>query len=141
MKVPYPTPEEVWRDYVHGEAPREFIARLACSSADACVAAHLDMLPDVYGIVRVGSWGNSFSQPWQLRRPEVAQAMLAYLNAHEETWWDALRAEERAPQVAEEQVITAEADPVSPSVAEQPLENEMSEAEAPDNVMEDEPAA
>jgi hypothetical protein len=103
MHAIYPTPEEVWRDYVHGEEPREFVARLGGSTAEACVAAHLDTLPDVYGIVRARGWHESFSRPWQLRRHEVAMAMLAYLQGREDSWLDALRVEQQVTESSDEE--------------------------------------
>jgi hypothetical protein len=127
----YPTPEEIWTQYTGGETPREFIVRLSASSADAAVDAFLDSLPDVYGIVRLQNWKQSFENPWQLRRNQVREGLLTHLERHHESWWDALRDEDDTPaslppapapseaDVSAVEAATEDAPVVSEEVAEQ----------------------
>lgn len=86
MTHTYPTPEEVWRDFTGEESPRDFVVRLSGETVEACVDAHLDSLPSVFGIMRNADWNSTFRQPWQLRRDQVRHGLLAYLEAHREVW-------------------------------------------------------
>lgn len=103
MTLTYPTPEEIWNDFTGGESPRDFVVRMGGETVEACVDMHLGGIPDAMGIMRNGSWGSSFRQPWQLRRDEVRHGLLAYLEQHRELW--AVQEAEQTPELREDSSV------------------------------------
>lgn len=118
MTFTYPTPEEIWNDFTGGESPRDFVVRMGGETVEDCVEMHLESIPDAMGIMRNGSWRNSFRQPWQLRRDEVRHGLLAYLEQHRELWAveeaeHALEAREGATAPTKEDVPESETFPTA----------------------------
>jgi hypothetical protein len=80
------TSKEYWETYAGGFTPLMFMRLFHCENPAACASAYVSERPALYGIVRRGSWSETFSAETQPTRPEVAAGLAAYLEETEPVW-------------------------------------------------------
>lgn len=80
------TPQDFWKEYVGNLTPSAFLKIAGVYSPYRAVEKHLRKLSTVYGIVRRGTWKETFSQPIQFTFEEVYWGIIAYLKQTESEW-------------------------------------------------------
>ena len=117
------TPQDFWRLYVPDTSPGQFMCQYHSRNPARCVERYVTRLPGMYGVMRQGTWRETFDAPVQCTRDIVKVALIAYLDETRPAWEAALaeqaqreqeeheraarEAEERAAREAEERAAAA----------------------------------
>jgi hypothetical protein len=80
------TLEEFWTNYCPGETVESFAARCEDGDMRRLVAAYVEDLPQLYGIVCCLDWRHTFRGAVQYNRQEVIAGLMGYLELHSELW-------------------------------------------------------
>ena len=117
--------QEFWDIYLGAMTPAEFMAAFDDPEPEHCVAVYVRQRPAFFGIVRRGSWRETFRAERQFNRTEVAAGLTAWLEETREQWEEpaaaarAERAARRAEQEARMAALAAAAPP-PPAAGEDP---------------------
>lgn len=123
-------PSEFWDVYAGGFTPLTFMRLFHCENPAACAAAYVSERPALYGIVRRGSWRETFAASVQHTRLEVSTALAAYLEETQGEWRAELEVLLAADAAAPQAIAPPESDEM-----EAPAEEDASDAqmEMPDS--------
>lgn len=104
--------QEYWDTYLGAMTPAEFMSAFDDPEPEHCVKVYVRQRPAFFGIVRRGSWRETFRAERQHNRAEVAAGLAAWLEETRGEWEEAAAAarEERAARrAAQEARMAAEA--------------------------------
>lgn len=79
-------PLHFWNTYVQDVAPADFVWRYGKGDIQVAVEQYLQQRPSVFGIVRKGTWKDTFGAECQLNKQSVYTGLSAYLYETEEEW-------------------------------------------------------
>jgi len=82
--------KEIWACYVPDATPGELMCRFELRNSARCVDRYLEQLGSFYGVVRRGSWRDTFAAARQLTRETVRTALVAHLEETRPEWDAAL---------------------------------------------------
>ena len=120
--------QEYWERYVPDVRPAEFMARFSTRDARECVDEFLAGEGRLYGVVRQGTWRETFAAEHQAHRDEVAAYLSEHLVSTRDEWEPELEALRSQP--TEEATPTPQEDVQAATPTEMPEDNLTPEAES-----------
>jgi hypothetical protein len=121
---------EMWQAYLGDTTPVSIFERYQTHDAWEAAQRAADDLPDVFGILRRGTWKDSFQQGEQYNRETVAVALWQHLEETREDWEPSLP-ELKAPAPAPEPEPAPREDP-EPEVSTEPVAHEEAPEASPE---------
>lgn len=79
-------PQEFWNTYVQKIQPADFVWRYGKGDIQAAVEEYLRQRPSLFGIVRRGTWRETFRAAEQFSRQFVYTGLRAFLEETEDDW-------------------------------------------------------
>ena len=135
-------PEEYWTIYAPDLGPADLITRYESRDPRRCAMHYANELGDVFGIVRRGTWNETFAQDVQISKEALIEGLTAHLEETRETWEESVRAYDEARRAeraaaAEAAALAAEAAETTESAEATEAPAETSESEAPSEIPEE----
>ncbi len=118
-----------WNTYAGGMSPAELVWQFGRGDMEAGVRAYITKYPSFYGIMRRGSWRETFADTTQYTRQDVFSALTTYLELHRDEWEQEVRDREAAEaQARAEEKKRAEAEALAAAIARVEAESQVTAA-------------
>ena len=120
------TPRDFWNIYAGGFKPLDFMRLFKSQDPAACARAYVTERPSLFGIVRRGTWRDTFAAERQHTRLEVHAGLVAYLEESEAEWRGVIEEE-----LAARQAERAKVEHTTAEEEQNPGEADQAEAPSP----------